>query len=604
MSTPIHPETYPTDPTGAIGAGGAFVIGGGNFKFGQDYNEAIINNMFSVPLPNPGNAVAILQQQLSRLPLDSLQYFKNLIPGTIDDDFIDIATAVATIIGNLANLPRALLTGDFEHWISTTFNSVSREFTQIMEILGGIVVTPINNAVQQVKDWWNGIGSAVSQGVKNFEQMLSQLWSGLTGKPATGVKSPADVANAASGTAQQADTGVQIGEWNNAVLGIRNNKAFDSGMDPTGVSMFAIPASSTPGGEPPFVTATAAAVPIMFWIAPDDAKRGSVMWFGKGNANITAFYVDVYRMNKSTNTMELLHSSQDLYPMLSPNWKAIRYNMQAVNRVTVAHGDVLAIAFRVAGTGSHQIVGRYSGWLPADPTQVPQRPSAVRTGVGNLAFSSINYSGDIPVAALGIVEGDVPPPFFSPRKTEVSTLGWYDYDIPTWANKVEGVYIGGAGAGHGGDGGVTLAGKGGGAGQWVTETLVRGVDFPMDATKLRVYVGKGGATAGVKEATGQNGEATYREAISGGKGQTLAAAGLAATGYVGSDNNSAGESPGDIAYGEQTYIGGQGGAGGRGGANGGSPGAGGGGGFGGIYGIAFPGGSGGDGRAWFTAKQS
>ncbi|AOZ61272.1 minor tail protein [Mycobacterium phage DarthPhader] len=594
--------TYPTTPQGALDAGGAFVIGGGDFKFGQDYNETVIKNMFSVPLPTSGSAVAILQQQLSRLPLESLQYFKNLIPGTIDDDFIDIATAVGTILANLANLPRALLTGDFDHWVSQTFNIVSKELTQIMEILGGIFVTPINQAVQQVKDWWVEVQQQASHVAQTIGDVLGGIWGGLTGRPPTGPKSIADVSNAASNTSQQADTGVQIGEWNNAVLGIRNNKAFDSGMDPTGVSMFAVPASSTPGGEPPYVTATAAAVPIMFWIAPDDAKRGSVTWFGKGNANVTGFYIDVYRMNRATSTMELLHTSPDLLPMLSTGWKALRYNMQAVNRVETAHGDVLAIAFRPTGSGSHQIVGRYSGWLPADPTQVPQRPSAVRTGVGNLAFSSINYQGDIPVAALGIVEGDVPPPYFAPRTTSIDAAGAFSYDIPTWAKYIECVYCSGGGSGRGGNGLTTIGGEGGDAGQWLTETLVRGIDFPENATTITGFVGDGGPLAQAY-AAGSPGQATYRAAIPGGK------AGVSVDGGAGgnSENNeTTGKSPGTITYGDppQPYVGGNGGAGGRNGSPGAAPGGGGGGGYGGIYGIGFASGAGARGGAWFRARQS
>ncbi|ASR86140.1 minor tail protein [Mycobacterium phage BobSwaget] len=154
--------TYPTSPLEAIGADGAFQIGGGDFNFGQGYTENLIKNMFEVPLPTSGNAVQILTQQLSKMPLETLQYFKEIIPGTVDDDFIDIATAVGTIIGNLANLPRALLSGEFDDWVASTFQSISTEVRQILEILGGLIVTPINAAVQAVKDWFAGLGGKLA----------------------------------------------------------------------------------------------------------------------------------------------------------------------------------------------------------------------------------------------------------------------------------------------------------------------------------------------------------------------------------------------------------------------------------------------------------
>ncbi|QGJ94796.1 minor tail protein [Mycobacterium phage Blinn1] len=149
--------TYPTDPLHAIGSDGAFEIGGGDFGFGQNYTEELVKGLFQVPLANPLNAVEVLTKQLSRLPLDVLKAFKDMIPGTIDDDFIDIATSVGTIIANLASLPIGLLSGDFDAWVTNTFNVVKTELKQILEILGGLVVTPINDAVQAVKDWWNAL---------------------------------------------------------------------------------------------------------------------------------------------------------------------------------------------------------------------------------------------------------------------------------------------------------------------------------------------------------------------------------------------------------------------------------------------------------------
>ncbi|QFP95516.1 minor tail protein [Mycobacterium phage GaugeLDP] len=154
--------SYPTSPLEAIGADGAFEIGGGDFGFGQGYTENLIKNMFQVPMPTSGNAIAILQEQLTRLPLESLQYFKGLIPGTVDDDFIDVATSVATIMGNLASLPRALLEGDFNEWLQTSFQVISTEVRQIFEIIQGLIVTPINSAVQAFKDWFAALTGRVS----------------------------------------------------------------------------------------------------------------------------------------------------------------------------------------------------------------------------------------------------------------------------------------------------------------------------------------------------------------------------------------------------------------------------------------------------------
>lgn len=488
----------------------------------------------------------------------------------------------------------------------------------INQVWTGITRIPID-AAKALEDLVDALGNIPPFNIRGvgggatitdtLENMWSQFWAGLTGTPG-GSKSVADVANAAQQVSSNADTAVQLGEWNNAILGIRNNNAFGSGMDPTGVAMFNVPGPNASGGEPPTVAATSSNVPIAFWISPDDAKRGSVMWYGKGNANITALYIDVYRINRATSTMELLHSSPDQYPQLGTNWKALRYDMAEVDRVTVAHGDVLAVAWRVTGTGTHQIAGRWGSWLPAETTQTPQRPSATRTGVGNLAFGSINYAGDIPWVALGIVTGDVAPLYYAPRNTEMSTTGAYAYEIPTWANVVECVYLGAGGGGHGGDGAVSRAGTGGEAGEWFTETLVRGVDFPaVGTTTLTGVVGAGGA-GGLKEANGGNGGNTTRAAISGGKAAVWAVGGDGGTDYAYGIPTPPtpwpgnGESVSPITFGGQTYSGGLGGSSGKNGNPGGNPGAGGGGGDGGVFGAAWIGGAGGRGGAWFRARQS
>ncbi|AWH13550.1 minor tail protein [Mycobacterium phage Agape74] len=179
--------TYPTSPLEAIGADGAFKIGGGDFDFGQGYTENLVKKMFDVPMANPGNAIDILTQQLKRLPLEALQTFKHMIPGTVDDDFIDVATSVATIIGNLASLPKALLSGDFDEWVSTTYNVVSTELKQIMEILGGLIVTPINGAVQAVKDWYHKQQTDLQTALQNGAQQLRDQLTGIVNATPTDV---------------------------------------------------------------------------------------------------------------------------------------------------------------------------------------------------------------------------------------------------------------------------------------------------------------------------------------------------------------------------------------------------------------------------------
>ncbi|QGJ94711.1 hypothetical protein SEA_WALTERMCMICKEY_33 [Mycobacterium phage WalterMcMickey] len=140
---------------------GAFEIGGGEFNYGQDYDEEIVRSLFEIPL-TATNAFELLEEQLLKLPPEALKVFAPLIPDAIEEDFLDTATAVAKIIDSLTDLPQALLKGEFDEWLGSTFNTVATELRQIADILAGLVVTPINDTVQAVKDWWNLITGRTS----------------------------------------------------------------------------------------------------------------------------------------------------------------------------------------------------------------------------------------------------------------------------------------------------------------------------------------------------------------------------------------------------------------------------------------------------------
>jgi hypothetical protein len=483
------------------------------------------------------------------------------------------------------------------------------DLSQLLDILRGTIVTPASEAMQEVKDWWNGLGQQLQDGAENVQDFFDNIWRGFTRQSGSG-KSAADVANAAATTSTQADTALQVGEWNNAVLGIRNTSPFGSGMDPTAWAMFDQPTPVTQGGDFPHLAVTAGVVPIAFWIAPNDAKRGSVQWIGKGATDITSFYVDVYRVNVMTGQKEFLHTSPDQVPNLSANWKSMRYDMPTTPtnlRVDTAHGDVLAFGFRLSGSGSHLIACKHYGDL-TDPTQTPPRPAAQRTGVGTVAMSSLTWAGDVPWVALGIVEGDVEPPYFAPRTTPFTEVGTFEYPVPTWANFVDGAY---GAAGGGGSGGNVVAGgygEGGKKGQRIGETLVRGVDFPdIPNATITITIGNGGP-GGDGSGDGGKGGDTYRHAIPGGKAELRAVGGAPGTNnFVGYDQGPArGEPGGTFTWNGVDYAGGVGGSVGvaRTGGAGGSPSAGGGGGSGGTYGISWDGGRGGRGDAHMTARQS
>ena len=89
--------TTPTPPDGA------FTIGGGDFNFGQNYTETAIKALYTPPVPTGSTALDLLGQQLRKLPLQSLQYFKELLPDSVEEAWDTVEGAVDQIVSSLEN---------------------------------------------------------------------------------------------------------------------------------------------------------------------------------------------------------------------------------------------------------------------------------------------------------------------------------------------------------------------------------------------------------------------------------------------------------------------------------------------------------------------
>jgi hypothetical protein len=583
--------TTPNQPAPA----GAFVVGGGDYHFGQDLVEDQIRSMFSVPNPKSGNALEILANELSKLPLDVLQMFKDLIPDPLEWIWDTVDGAVDAIMHALTTPPLQLL--------KEAVGVLEDLWNQFADLVQGLIITPLNGAMSVVADWFSGLTDAIGDGVKAVGSVVDDLWSGLM-RTLGFEKSSSDVANAATQLSQQAKDAIDLGEWNNAILGVRQNKHIMQGIDETEESTFLMSDLFNADTVPPHIEVTSAEVPIAFWRAEEWAKKGFISWFGEGYTDITGLYVDIYKLDYETSTMVLLHSSADLSGIADDEWRYMVYYMPEIHRFEVFPGDVIGIGLRVTGTGVHKVGAKSAPWLPPHPSVVPAKPAATRTGIGDLPFASITYSGYIPWFGIGIVTGDTPPLFFTPRTTQFPNVGTHTYTIPSWAKYLDVTLVGGGGGGKGGSAIVATHGEGGGAGSWASETLERGVHFAPDATELTIIVGAGGNGGDVQE-NGSTGGSTFRAAIPAGKAVFTAAGGAGGNGF-GAGDYAEGDSPGNHTYGGTTFIGGGTAPSNSAtkGSTGRSPGGGGGGGAGGYFGIAWDGGKGGSGGGWVVARQS
>lgn len=97
----------------------AFVIGGGELHYGQDYSESLVRDMFTVPSPTPTTAIPLMLEALRMAPTGSLSSYGSIIPGAFPEDeyYVDEVTADA-IVENLD-----------ETWWQRTWRGVIEKFT-------------------------------------------------------------------------------------------------------------------------------------------------------------------------------------------------------------------------------------------------------------------------------------------------------------------------------------------------------------------------------------------------------------------------------------------------------------------------------------------
>lgn len=438
--------------------------------------------------------------------------------------------------------------------------------------------------------------------VDTFAGTIDTLWGGFAQLFGTSGKSVFDVASLASETVGTATTGLEVSEWNNAILGNRTSESLFEGTDPTEVSNFTLDKLANGAADPTTLNAAAGFTPMAFYRAKQSDARAVVHWIGKGFTNVTSLLLDFYRFNYTTNQLEWFFTSDNRVGSVGSNWGSLKYVLPTPIQLNM--GDTIAVGFRVVGSGTHSIAGlTFGAWQPND-NYVPYKQGAIRTdsAATTISFTTLGsyYSSNVPWLGLAMNTGDIIPDYHAPRTTQITTVGAYSYVVPEWADEVDEILCSGAGGGQGGDPAIFQTGGGGRKGNWSTRTLVRGTDFPVGAVTLAGTVGAGGPYGDWPGQDGENGAATTRNAITGGSGAHTAAGGLSGRDFA-SDKN--GQAAGNITYNGTTYPGGGQASHGKPGATGQAPGGGGGGGDGGTWGVAWRGGSGARGVAIYVARQ-
>ncbi|AKF14197.1 minor tail protein [Mycobacterium phage Luchador] len=165
---------WPTNPLEAIGADGAFEIGGGEFDFGQGYTETLVKNLFAIPTPDVGNALDLLRDQLLKLPLETLQKIGAIMPDVLPGDFDTPLSSVNKIMSSLAD-PVFFKNADWQDFLDQIKGAVGGTIEDLIEKFNHTR----DQAIQIIKDLLTGLTGATDDDILDWIAGLGGIFTGI-----------------------------------------------------------------------------------------------------------------------------------------------------------------------------------------------------------------------------------------------------------------------------------------------------------------------------------------------------------------------------------------------------------------------------------------
>ena len=363
----------------------------------------------------------------------------------------------------------------------------------------------------------NGVGGPSSIG-GSFQGLLNQLVGGFTGRP--------DVSNVGLSDAFNAAT--QVGQWATQgafafdVLGIRDNTSLLSGFLPSSKTTMSL--EKVGFGTAPLIDLTQSASVIAFERMELSSPLGVVSWMGKDLTGITAFYVNIWKMDDAGG-IDLVHHSANIVGDVDNSGSEEWNFYDLAEPIDRSAKEVWAYELVVVGGGTYKVVGAQS-WLPDHPRSNVVSLAATRNNtvspdsppshINKGAITRSQYVPFIETAISAEPGSDVHAPLLLSASHAGTT------PVPSWGNFVDVVLVG-PGGGGGADGG--------GPGELAAVTWRRGEHF--DGSTLLTFTPGTPGEGGMLGEAGEDGTAASvsipGHALTAGGGQGGAALALIPT---------------------------------------------------------------------------
>ncbi|WP_078278529.1 serine hydrolase [Mycobacteroides franklinii] len=484
-------------------------------------------------------------------------------------------------------------------WIDGLSNTV-QEFMSRWQLVVDTVVNAlgIGGALHSLEDLFeailnipsgnvSGVGGPADIGA-SIQEFLSHLLGGFSGSTDPSSNGGfGDLFNLSKLLA----TAAALGEDAFQILSRRDNTPVNTGLLPSGTSNYGLTSVNTT------LSATQTASLIATMRVERDIALGVVSWMGCGTSGITAFYVNIWKLDGASGDWALVHHSPNILSELTagttPNWAFYQLDTPVDQKA----GETYAYELVPVG-GTHSVRGI------STTDDIPDHPFAQVVGLAatrdntsspnsppsTIAKASVVRSGNIPWIETAIDTGNGVG-YYDPVSVYVVDSG--TVPIPSWCNFVDPAAVG---AGGGGQMGLTLGfhGEPGSPGLFKATTWQRGVHFGDNAV-LTFTKGVGGRGGRPGHDDGEDGTASvwsipdYSITAEPGVGGTELQLG----------SNPIGRGPGIFEYKSQKHVGGadqkvpgRDGVSAGGGGNGGN-------------GLTFQfGGNGADGAGWVRFRQN
>lgn len=274
----------------------------------------------------PQSAVNNLVDDLGKFPI--LGDLAETLTGIEDGDLTDIGTLMIQL--------RTILSGGNPGALIPALAgaNLGSTLTQIGQIFNQEVVTPINDTVQGIKDW--------------FADLVG--WKSVK----------ADDITTADSTANYAQT---IAE--STVLNLLSNKPLSVSLDPTATPVFEWQVMSVPTGQNISTQTITNTIARMSKVRFRLDQIINTVSFLCSKTNTPSLYITIWLYNRDTNIWNRIYATgADYGSLVSSNLTRITIQFSAQG-YPVSAGDVFCIQFRQAGSGNFTFASRNFPVAPA-----------------------------------------------------------------------------------------------------------------------------------------------------------------------------------------------------------------------------------------------